>query len=114
MPVTQLRTRQPCAISFRKRLVLMWWFLCCAHSMTKPLTSVAIMMLYEEGRFQLDDPISKFAPMFKNMRVAAGGMRGKIDTAVHTTARNEVSVKHEKFPEALELVDAILGTRQAA
>ena len=28
------------------------------YSMTKPLTSVAIMMLYEEGRFQLDDPIS--------------------------------------------------------
>lgn len=50
------------------------------YSMTKPLTSVAIMMLYEEGRFQLDDPISKFAPMFKNMRVASGGMRGKIDT----------------------------------
>jgi CubicO group peptidase (beta-lactamase class C family) len=50
------------------------------YSMTKPLTSVAIMMLYEEGRFQLDDPISKVAPMFKNPRVAAGGMRGKIDT----------------------------------
>ena len=50
------------------------------YSMTKPLTSVAIMMLYEEGRFQLDDPISKFAPMFKTMRVASGGMRGKIDT----------------------------------
>jgi CubicO group peptidase (beta-lactamase class C family) len=50
------------------------------YSMSKPLTSVAIMMLYEEGRFQLDDPISKYAPMFKNPRVAAGGMRGKIDT----------------------------------
>ena len=32
------------------------------YSMTKPLTSTAIMMLYEEGRFQLDDPISKFIP----------------------------------------------------
>jgi CubicO group peptidase (beta-lactamase class C family) len=50
------------------------------YSMTKPLTSTAIMMLYEEGRFQLDDPISRFLPGFKNPRVYAGGSRGKIDT----------------------------------
>lgn len=50
------------------------------YSMTKPLTSVAIMMLYEEGRFQLDDPISRFLPAFANQRVAVGGARGKIDT----------------------------------
>jgi CubicO group peptidase (beta-lactamase class C family) len=51
------------------------------YSMTKPLTSVAIMMLYEQGRFQLDDPISKFIPGFANQRVFTGGSRGKIDTA---------------------------------
>ncbi|MCX7361641.1 MAG: serine hydrolase [Alphaproteobacteria bacterium] len=50
------------------------------YSMTKPLTSTAIMMLYEEGHFQLDDPISKFIPAFKNPRVYAGGSRGKIDS----------------------------------
>ncbi|MEA2845873.1 MAG: hypothetical protein QOG78_1154, partial [Rhodospirillaceae bacterium] len=50
------------------------------YSMTKPLTSTAIMMLYEEGRFQLDDPISKFIPDFANPRVYAGGSRGKIDS----------------------------------
>ena len=50
------------------------------YSMTKPLTSTAIMMLYEEGRFQLDDPISKFIPRFANPRVYAGGSRGKIDS----------------------------------
>lgn len=50
------------------------------YSMTKPLTSVAIMMLYEEGRFQLDDPISRFLPLFANQRVFTGGSRGKIDT----------------------------------
>ena len=50
------------------------------YSMTKPLTSVAIMMLYEEGRFQLDDPISKFIPGFAGQRVFTGGSRGKIDT----------------------------------
>jgi CubicO group peptidase (beta-lactamase class C family) len=49
------------------------------YSMTKPLTSTAIMMLYEEGRFQLDDPISKFIPAFANQRVFMGGSRGKMD-----------------------------------
>lgn len=38
-------------------------------SMTKLITSVAVMMLYEEGRFQLDDPISKYLPEFKNPKV---------------------------------------------
>jgi CubicO group peptidase (beta-lactamase class C family) len=45
------------------------------YSMTKPLTSVAAMMLYEEGRFQLDDPIARFLPAFSNMRVFIGGSR---------------------------------------
>ncbi len=38
-------------------------------SMTKPITSVAVMMLYEEGKFLLDDPVSKYLPEFKNPRV---------------------------------------------
>jgi CubicO group peptidase (beta-lactamase class C family) len=38
-------------------------------SMTKPLTSVAVMMLYEEGHFTLDEPVSHFIPEFKNMKV---------------------------------------------
>lgn len=38
-------------------------------SMTKAITSTAVMMLYEEGKFSLDDPISKFIPEFKNARV---------------------------------------------
>ena len=32
------------------------------YSMTKPITTVAALMLYEEGRFQLDDPVAKFIP----------------------------------------------------
>ncbi|MBU6497660.1 MAG: beta-lactamase family protein [Rhodospirillales bacterium] len=51
------------------------------YSMTKPLASVAIMMLYEEGHFQLDDPITRFLPCFADMRVCVGGARGKIETA---------------------------------
>jgi CubicO group peptidase (beta-lactamase class C family) len=38
-------------------------------SMTKPITSVAVMMLYEEGRFLLNQPVSDFIPEFKNMKV---------------------------------------------
>jgi len=38
-------------------------------SMTKPITSVAAMMLYEEGKFLLDDPVSKYLPEFKNPKV---------------------------------------------
>jgi CubicO group peptidase (beta-lactamase class C family) len=38
-------------------------------SMTKPFTSVAIMMLVEEGKIQLDDPISAYLPEFKNVQV---------------------------------------------
>jgi CubicO group peptidase (beta-lactamase class C family) len=43
------------------------------YSMTKPVTSVAAMMLYEEGRLQLTDPVSKFIPAFTDMRVFTGG-----------------------------------------
>lgn len=38
-------------------------------SMTKPITSTAVLMLMEEGRFALDDPISRWAPEFSQMRV---------------------------------------------
>lgn len=40
------------------------------YSMTKPITSVAVMMLFEEGRFFLTDPISRYLPELGNLRVA--------------------------------------------
>ena len=43
------------------------------YSMTKPVTSVAAMMLYEEGAFELTDPVSAFIPSFADVRVYAGG-----------------------------------------
>src|SRR5215469_18913427 len=42
------------------------------YSMTKPVTSVAAMMLYEEGVFELTDPVSAFIPSFADVRVYAG------------------------------------------
>jgi CubicO group peptidase (beta-lactamase class C family) len=42
------------------------------YSMTKPITSVALLMLFEEGRFQLTDPLSKYFPAFADVKVYAG------------------------------------------
>ena len=39
------------------------------YSMTKPIVSIALMMLYEEGKFLLDDPVHKYIPEFKNLKV---------------------------------------------
>ena len=50
------------------------------YSMTKPITSVAIMQLYERGLFQLDNPISKFIPAFKDLRVFATGDAANYET----------------------------------
>ncbi len=43
------------------------------YSMSKPITSIALMTLYEEGRFQLTDPVHRFIPEWRNMRVFASG-----------------------------------------
>lgn len=40
------------------------------YSMTKPITSVALMMLFEEGKFQLNEPVAKYLPEFAKMQVA--------------------------------------------
>ena len=42
------------------------------YSMSKPITGVAFMQLYEQGLFQLDDPLSKYLPEFAKMKVYVG------------------------------------------
>ncbi len=42
------------------------------YSMTKPITGTALMTLWEEGKFNLDDPLEKYAPEFANMKVYVG------------------------------------------
>ena len=49
-------------------------------SMTKPVTSIAALMLMEEGKFKLDDPITKWAPEFKNMKVLKDPQGALTDT----------------------------------
>jgi CubicO group peptidase (beta-lactamase class C family) len=43
------------------------------YSMTKPITTLAVMMLYEEGKLQLTDPVERYLPAFTNVRVAGPG-----------------------------------------
>ncbi len=43
------------------------------YSMTKPIASVALMTLYEQGYFQLNDPVSRYVPSWKNHRVWVSG-----------------------------------------
>jgi CubicO group peptidase (beta-lactamase class C family) len=43
------------------------------YSMTKPITSVAAMLLWEEGGFELNDPVSRYIPAFADVRVFTGG-----------------------------------------
>jgi CubicO group peptidase (beta-lactamase class C family) len=44
------------------------------YSMTKPVTTVALLMLLEDGRVALDDPVAKFIPGFANLRIQGGAM----------------------------------------
>jgi CubicO group peptidase (beta-lactamase class C family) len=48
------------------------------YSMTKPITSVALLMLYEEGRFQLRDPVARYLPELANLKLYAGDSGGRM------------------------------------
>ncbi|HET9692505.1 MAG TPA: serine hydrolase domain-containing protein [Acidimicrobiales bacterium] len=49
------------------------------YSMTKPITGVALMTLYEQGYFQLSDPVSRFIPSWKRQKVAVRGSDGTVE-----------------------------------
>jgi CubicO group peptidase (beta-lactamase class C family) len=62
-------------------------------SMTKPIVSTAVMMLFEEGKFLLDDPLSKFIPAFKNAVVL--DKYNAADTTYTTVpAKREITIRH--------------------
>jgi len=61
-------------------------------SMTKSVTSVAVMMLYGEGRFLLNDPISKYIPEFKNMQVIAPAVH-KDSSFTLIPAKSEITIR---------------------
>src|SRR5450631_2195329 len=65
-------------------------------SMTKPVTSLAVMMLHEEGRFLLDDPVSKFLPEFKNAKVAVANAPHEraLEGYRLTAAERDITIRH--------------------
>lgn len=91
-------------------------------SMTKAITTVAVMMLYEQGRFQLNDPVSKYIPAFSDMKViTAVDDNGKlsvtkatrpiriIDLLTHTSGVSYPFIHgklHKSYAEA-GLIDAV-------
>lgn len=62
-------------------------------SQTKAITSTAVMMLWEEGRFQLDDPISKYIPEFRNPQVLRTFQYADTSWTTQPAAR-EITIRH--------------------
>lgn len=58
------------------------------YSMSKPITSVAAMILFDDGKFKLDDPVEKFIPAFKDMKVY-----NSEQTETHD-AKTKMTIKH--------------------
>jgi CubicO group peptidase (beta-lactamase class C family) len=63
------------------------------YSMSKPVTGVAMMILFEQGKWQLNDPVAKFIPEFKDLKVHSGaGPDGKpnLQTQAHPMTMKEL------------------------
>jgi CubicO group peptidase (beta-lactamase class C family) len=61
------------------------------YSMTKPVTGVALMRLWEQGKFGLDDPLSRYLPEFESMRVYAG--KDAAGSPIYRAAARPISVR---------------------
>lgn len=62
-------------------------------SQTKAITATAVMILWEEGKFKLDDPISKYIPEFKDPLILAN-FREKDSSYDAVPAKNEITIRH--------------------
>ena len=69
------------------------------YSMTKPVICTALMMLHEEGRFHLDQPISQYLPQFTNQKVLKTG--GNTEKLV--PVNREILIK-DLFTHTLSLI----------
>lgn len=65
------------------------------YSMSKPITSAALMMLFEEGEFRLKDPVSRYIPELRNLEVLVDrpGFPGDPERARREPARREMTVQ---------------------
>ena len=75
-------------------------------SMTKPVTSVAIMILYDEGKLDLQDPVSKFIPEFAQPTVLVAG--GGADELATTPAEREITI-HDLLTHTSGITYSFLG-----
>ena len=65
--------------------------ICRAYSMSKLITCVATLMLVEEGRFNLDDPVAKYLPELKDVKVWTGGTA---DAPQLESLKRPITIKH--------------------
>ena len=80
-------------------------------SQTKAITSVAMMMLFEEGKFQLDDAVSKYIPAFKKQQVL--DKFGAADTTYTTVpAKGDITIR-QVFTHTSGLGYAQIGSKEA-
>jgi CubicO group peptidase (beta-lactamase class C family) len=65
------------------------------YSMSKPITSVGVMMLYEEGHFRLGDPVSKFLPELANLEVASQAIDPETGepTTTYAPAKHSITIR---------------------
>ncbi len=76
-------------------------------SMTKPVTSVAVMMLADQGKLDLSDPVCQFLPEFKFMKVAKPKSKPKSDAkAISADAGKSPEKKPDESDAAFEIVPA--------
>ena len=80
-------------------------------SMTKPIASIALMILWEEGHFQLNDPVSKFIPSFSQTKVSStGDVSGK--TGILENPKREITIR-DMLTHTAGLANSYIGNRQA-
>jgi CubicO group peptidase (beta-lactamase class C family) len=73
------------------------------YSMTKPITGVAMMILFEEGKWQLNDPVSKYIPQFAGLKVYSLGANGEalLQEPVHPVTMRELMSHNGGFTYGL-------------
>ena len=93
------------------------------YSMTKGVTGVAAMILYEEGKFAMTDPLSKYLPEFTHMRVAAGEGGKTVpaehpitvrDLFRHTSGLDYTGPKDENGDAAYKKIEMVGGAPQVS
>ena len=80
-------------------------------SQTKAITSIGLMLLYDEGKFQLDDPISKYLPAFKNPKVLAS-FNPQDSSYTTVPAKSEITIR-QLFTHTSGISYPVIGTKEA-